>query len=47
MQFAPFAHVWDKADMSPAQRYQQLQRKLQVADTLVFDATLGRREDRI
>ena len=47
MTFAPFAHAWDKADISLAQRYQQLQRKRHVTDTLGFAATLGRREDRI
>ena len=34
MKFAHFAHVWNKAGMSPAQRYQQLWRELQVADEL-------------
>jgi alkanesulfonate monooxygenase SsuD/methylene tetrahydromethanopterin reductase-like flavin-dependent oxidoreductase (luciferase family) len=37
MKFAHFAHVWNKADMTPAQRYQQLWRELQVADELGFD----------
>src|SRR5262249_54790369 len=37
MKFAHFAHVWNKAGMTPAQRYQQLWRELQVADELGFD----------
>jgi len=37
MKFAHFAHVWNKAGMSPAQRYHQLWRELQVADELGFD----------
>jgi alkanesulfonate monooxygenase SsuD/methylene tetrahydromethanopterin reductase-like flavin-dependent oxidoreductase (luciferase family) len=37
MKFAHFAHVWNKAGMAPAQRYQQLWRELQVADELGFD----------
>ena len=37
MKFAHFAHVWNKAGMSPAQRYQQLWRELQVADELGFE----------
>jgi alkanesulfonate monooxygenase SsuD/methylene tetrahydromethanopterin reductase-like flavin-dependent oxidoreductase (luciferase family) len=37
MRFAHFAHVWGKAGMTPAQRYQQLWRELQLADELGFD----------
>jgi alkanesulfonate monooxygenase SsuD/methylene tetrahydromethanopterin reductase-like flavin-dependent oxidoreductase (luciferase family) len=37
MRFAHFAHVWSKAGMSPSQRYDQLWRELQLADTLGFD----------
>jgi alkanesulfonate monooxygenase SsuD/methylene tetrahydromethanopterin reductase-like flavin-dependent oxidoreductase (luciferase family) len=37
MRFAHFAHVWGKAGMTPAQRYQQLWRELQLCDELGFD----------
>ena len=37
MKFAHFAHVWGKAGMSPAQRYRQLWRELELCDALGFD----------
>ena len=37
MKFAHFAHVWHKAGMTPAQRYQQLWRELEACDALGFD----------
>lgn len=37
MKFAHFAHVWGKPGMTPAQRYQQLWRELEIADALDFD----------
>ena len=37
MRFAHFAHVWGKPAMTPAERYQQLWRELQLADALGFD----------
>jgi alkanesulfonate monooxygenase SsuD/methylene tetrahydromethanopterin reductase-like flavin-dependent oxidoreductase (luciferase family) len=37
MRFAHFAHVWGKPDMTPAQRYEQLWRELELADELGFD----------
>jgi len=37
MKFAHFAHVWGKAGMSPAQRYDQLWRELELCDELGFD----------
>lgn len=37
MKFAHFSHVWGKAGMSPAERYGQLWRELQLCDTLGFD----------
>lgn len=37
MRFAHFAHVWGKPGMTPAQRYEQLWRELQLADELGFD----------
>lgn len=37
MKFAHFAHVWGKLGMTPAQRYQQLWRELQLCDELGFD----------
>ena len=37
MKFAHFAHVWGKPGMSPRQRYEQLWRELELADTLNFD----------
>jgi len=37
MKFAHFAHVWGKQGMSPAERYEQLWRELQLCDELGFD----------
>jgi alkanesulfonate monooxygenase SsuD/methylene tetrahydromethanopterin reductase-like flavin-dependent oxidoreductase (luciferase family) len=37
MKFAHFAHVWGKKGMTPAQRYEQLWRELQLCDELGFD----------
>ena len=37
MKFAHFAHVWGKPGMTPAQRYGQLWRELQLCDELGFD----------
>ncbi|MGH7091360.1 MAG: LLM class flavin-dependent oxidoreductase, partial [Stellaceae bacterium] len=37
MRFAHFAHVWGKPGMSPAERYQQLWRELELCDALGFD----------
>ena len=37
MKFAHFAHVWGKPGMSPAERYRQLWRELQLCDELGFD----------
>jgi alkanesulfonate monooxygenase SsuD/methylene tetrahydromethanopterin reductase-like flavin-dependent oxidoreductase (luciferase family) len=37
MKFAHFAHVWGKAGMTPAERYAQLWRELQLCDELGFD----------
>jgi len=37
MKFAHFAHVWGKPGLTPAQRYQQLWRELQLCDELGFD----------
>jgi alkanesulfonate monooxygenase SsuD/methylene tetrahydromethanopterin reductase-like flavin-dependent oxidoreductase (luciferase family) len=37
MKFAHFAHVWGKTGMTPAQRYRQLWRELQLCDELGFD----------
>ena len=37
MKFAHFAHVWAKAGMTPAERYRQLWRELQLCDELGFD----------
>jgi alkanesulfonate monooxygenase SsuD/methylene tetrahydromethanopterin reductase-like flavin-dependent oxidoreductase (luciferase family) len=37
MKFAHFAHVWGKAGMTPAQRYAQLWRELQLCDELGFE----------
>jgi alkanesulfonate monooxygenase SsuD/methylene tetrahydromethanopterin reductase-like flavin-dependent oxidoreductase (luciferase family) len=37
MRFAHFAHVWGKDGMTPAQRYRQLWRELQLCDELGFD----------
>ena len=37
MKFAHFAHVWAKPGMTPAQRYAQLWRELQLCDELGFE----------
>ena len=37
MKFAHFSHVWAKAGLNPAQRYEQLWRELQSCDKLGFD----------
>src|SRR6185436_391110 len=37
MKFAHFAHVWGKAGMTPAQRYEQLWREIQLCDQVGFD----------
>jgi alkanesulfonate monooxygenase SsuD/methylene tetrahydromethanopterin reductase-like flavin-dependent oxidoreductase (luciferase family) len=37
MQFAHFAHIWAKPNMSPHQRYEQLWRELKLCDDLGFD----------
>jgi alkanesulfonate monooxygenase SsuD/methylene tetrahydromethanopterin reductase-like flavin-dependent oxidoreductase (luciferase family) len=37
MKFAHFAHVWGKSGMSPADRYRQLWRELELCDALGFD----------
>jgi len=37
MKFAHFAHVWSKTGMTPAQRFQQLWRELELCDSLGFD----------
>jgi alkanesulfonate monooxygenase SsuD/methylene tetrahydromethanopterin reductase-like flavin-dependent oxidoreductase (luciferase family) len=37
MKFAHFAHVWGKPGMTPAQRYKQLWKELQVCDELGFE----------
>ena len=37
MKFAHFAHVWGKEGMTPAERYRQLWRELQLCDELGFD----------
>jgi len=37
MKFAHFAHVWGKAGLTPAERYKQLWRELQLCDELGFD----------
>ena len=37
MKFAHFSHIWRKPDMSPGQRYGQLWRELELADSLGFD----------
>ncbi len=37
MKFAHFAHVWGKPGMTPAQRYAQLWRELQLCDELGYD----------
>lgn len=37
MKFAHFSHVWNKPDMTPAQRYEQLWRELELCDEYGFD----------
>lgn len=37
MKFAHFSHVWNKPDMTPHQRYEQLWRELALCDDLDFD----------
>ena len=37
MKFAHFSHVWGKAGLSPAQRYEQLWKELEAADATGFD----------
>ncbi len=37
MKFAHFAHVWGKPGLTPAQRYHQLWRELELCDELGFD----------
>ena len=37
MKFAHFSHVWNKDGMTPAARYKQLWRELELADELGFD----------
>ena len=37
MKFAHFAHVWGKPGMTPAERYEQLWRELELCDGLGFD----------
>jgi len=37
LKFAHFSHVWAKAGLSPAQRYEQLWRELELCDQLGFD----------
>ena len=37
MKFAHFSHVWAKAGLSPAARYEQLWRELELCDELGFD----------
>ncbi|HEX6511141.1 MAG TPA: LLM class flavin-dependent oxidoreductase [Chloroflexota bacterium] len=37
MKFAHFSHVWNKAGMTAAERYQQLWRELELCDDLGFD----------
>jgi alkanesulfonate monooxygenase SsuD/methylene tetrahydromethanopterin reductase-like flavin-dependent oxidoreductase (luciferase family) len=37
MKFAHFSHVWNKPGMTPAERYHQLWRELQLADELGYD----------
>jgi alkanesulfonate monooxygenase SsuD/methylene tetrahydromethanopterin reductase-like flavin-dependent oxidoreductase (luciferase family) len=37
MKFAHFAHVWGKAGLTPAERYRQLWREIQLCDELGFD----------
>ena len=37
MKFAHFSHVWNKPDMTAAQRYDQLWRELELADQLGFE----------
>ena len=37
MKFAHFSHVWNKPEMTAAQRYDQLWRELELADNLGFE----------
>ena len=37
MKFAHFSHVWNRPNMSPGERYDQLWRELAVADDVGFD----------
>ena len=37
MRFSSFSHVWNKPGMTPAERYEQLWRELQLCDELGFD----------
>ena len=37
MKFAHMSHIWRKPAMTPGQRYQQLWRELELADSLGFD----------
>jgi alkanesulfonate monooxygenase SsuD/methylene tetrahydromethanopterin reductase-like flavin-dependent oxidoreductase (luciferase family) len=37
LRFAHFAHVWGKPGMTPAERYRQLWRELELADNVGFD----------
>ena len=37
MKFAHFSHIWAKSGMTPHQRYEELWRELETADTLGFD----------
>jgi len=37
MKFAQFSHVWNKPDMTPHQRYEQLWRELALCDDLGYD----------
>jgi hypothetical protein len=37
MKFAHFSHVWNKPDMTPGQRYQQLWDELELCDEHGFD----------
>jgi hypothetical protein len=38
VKFAHFSHVWNKPNMTPAQRYEQLWRELAACDELDFDS---------
>ncbi len=37
MKFAYFSHVWNRPEMAPSDRYDQLWRELALADELDFD----------